>query len=119
MNGRVRVSAREPWVDSGVTVRQGQNVRFQTVGQVQLSENSSDVATSAGRAERAALNAPMPSVPAGALVGRIGPTGQPFAIGNLSTVVMPGTGRLYLAVNDDELSDNAGGYEVNLSAAPR
>jgi hypothetical protein len=30
---------------------------------------------------------------------------------------MPGTGRLYLAVNDDELSDNAGGYEVTLSGA--
>ena len=118
VNGRVRVSAREPWVDTGVTVRQGQNVQFQTVGQVQLSSDSSDVATSAGRAERAAMNAPMPSVPAGALIGRIGPTGQPFAIGNLTTVAMPGVGRLYLAVNDDDLSDNAGGYEVVLSPAP-
>jgi small nuclear ribonucleoprotein (snRNP)-like protein len=116
-NGRVRVSAREPWADTGITVRQGQNVRFQTVGQVRLSTDSSDIATSAGRAERAATNAPMPSVPAGALIGRIGPTGEPFAIGNLSTVAMPGTGRLYLAVNDDELSDNAGGYEVTLSGA--
>jgi hypothetical protein len=118
-NGRVRVSARESWVDSGVTVRQGQDVRFQTVGQVQLSTDGADVATSAGRSKRAAMNAPMPSVPAGALIGRIGPTGQPFAIGNLATVAMPGTGRLYLAVNDDELSDNAGGYEVILSAGTR
>ena len=118
-NGRVRVSAREPWVDTGITVRQGQNVRFQAVGQVRLSTDPADVATSAGRAERAAENAPMPSVPAGALIGRLGPTGQPFAIGNLSTVAMPGTGRLYLAVNDDELSDNAGGYEVTLSGAVR
>jgi hypothetical protein len=118
-NGRVRVSGREPWVDTGITVRQGQNVRFQTVGQVQLSADAGDVATSAGRSERAAMNAPMPSVPAGALIGRIGPIGQPFAIGNLTTVAMPGTGRLYLAVNDDELSDNAGGYEVTLSGAAR
>jgi hypothetical protein len=118
-NGRVRVSARESWVDSGVTVRQGQNLQFQAVGQVQLSADKADVATSTGRAERAAMNAPMPSVPAGALIGRIGPTGQPFAIGNLTTVAMPGTGRLYLAVNDDELSDNAGGYEVILSAGTR
>jgi hypothetical protein len=114
-NGRVRVSARESWVDTGIAVRQGQNVRFQTVGQVQLSTDPADVATSAGRSERAATEAPMPAVPAGALIGRIGPTGPAFAIGNLSTVVMPGTGRLYLAVNDDELSDNVGGYEVTLS----
>lgn len=116
-NGRVRVSARESWVDTGITVRQGQNVRFQTVGQVQLSTDPADVATSTGRSERAAMNAPMPSVPAGALIGRIGPAGPAFAIGNLPTVAMPGTGRLYLAVNDDELSDNAGGYEVTLSGA--
>lgn len=116
-NGRVRVSARESWVDTGITVRQGQDVRFQTVGQVQLATDPADVATSAGRSERAAMNAPMPSVPAGALIGRIGPTGAAFAIGNLATVAMPGTGRLYLAVNDDELSDNAGGYEVTLSGA--
>jgi hypothetical protein len=116
-NGRVRVSARQSWVDTGITVRQGQNVRFQTVGQVQLSTDPADVATSAGRSERPAMNAPMPSVPAGALIGRIGPTGEAFAIGNLATVAMPGTGRLYLAVNDDELSDNAGGYEVTLSGA--
>jgi hypothetical protein len=116
-NGKVRVSAREPWVDTGIAVRQGQNLQFQTVGQVQLSTDPADVATSAGRSERAAMNAPMPSVPAGALIGRIGPTGPAFAIGNLSTIVMPGTGRLYLAVNDDELSDNAGGYEVTLAGA--
>jgi len=116
-NGRVRVSAREPWVDSGVTVRHGQNLRFQAVGQVQLSADNADVATSTGRPERFAMNGPLPSVPAGALIGRIGPTGQPFAIGNMTTVAMPGTGRLYLAVNDDELSDNAGGYEVMLSSA--
>jgi hypothetical protein len=119
VNGRVRVSARQPWADTGITVRQGQDVRFQTVGQVQLSADPADVATSAGRSERAAMNAPMPSVPAGALIGRLGPTGQPFAIGNLTTVAMPGTGRLYLAVNDDDLSDNAGGYEVTLSGAAR
>jgi hypothetical protein len=117
VNGRVRVSARESWVDTGITVRQGQNVRFQTVGQARLSTDASDVASPAGRSERPAVRAPMPSVPAGALIGRIGPAGEPFAIGDLQTVAMPGTGRLYLAINDDELSDNAGGYEVVLSGA--
>ena len=119
INGRVRVSAREAWVDSGVNVRQGQNLRVQSTGQVQLSADSADMASPAGRAERPGVDAPMPSVPAGALIGRIGPAGEPFAIGNLTSVVMPGTGRLYLAINDDELADNAGGYEVLLAAGPR
>ena len=114
-NGRVQVSARERWVDTGLTVRQGQNVGFQTVGQVQLSTNGSDVANAAGSPSRTAANAPMPSVPAGALVGRIGPSGEPFAIGNLTSVAMPDSGRLFLTVNDDELGDNAGSYEVILT----
>ena len=119
VNGRVRVSAREPWVDSGVTVRQGQNVQFQTVGQVQLSSDSSDVATSAGRAERAAMNAPMPSVPAGALIGRIGPTGQPFAIGNLTTVAMPGAGPAVPGRQRRRTVGQRGRLQGGLSPAPR
>lgn len=117
VNGnRIRLSARERWVDTGITVRQGQNIGFQTSGQVQLSTDGNDVAQSHGR-DRTAAAAPVPSAPAGALIGRIGPSGQPFAIGNLSTVAMPGTGRLYLGINDDELSDNNGSFEVVLSAS--
>jgi hypothetical protein len=118
-NGRVRVSARDRWVDAGLTVRQGQTVGFQTAGQVQLSTNGSDVANAAGSPNRTAAGAPMPSVPAGALIGRIGPSGEPFAIGNLTSVAMPGSGRLFLMVNDDELSDNGGGYEVVLTPGQR
>ena len=79
----------------------------------------SDVANAAGSPKRTAEGAPMPSVPAGALIGRIGPSGEPFAIGNLTSVAMPGSGRLFLMVNDDELSDNGGGYEVILTPGMR
>jgi hypothetical protein len=81
---------------------------------VQLSVSATDTAQPAG-GNRQATNAPMPGAPAGALIGRIGPNGQAFAVGNLTEVIMPASGRLYLGVNDDELGDNSGGYDVALS----
>ena len=111
---RVRVNAQQRWTDTGLTVRQGQQVRLGTTGEVQLSASASDVAQPAG-GNRTAASAPMPAAPAGALIGRIGPAGRAFAVGNLTEIIMPESGRLYLGVNDDELSDNSGAFEVVLS----
>jgi small nuclear ribonucleoprotein (snRNP)-like protein len=109
--GAVRVRATERWTDTGVDVRRSQFVGFVTTGKVQLSADAADTASSPGR-DRTAATAPMPAIRAGALIGRVGPNGQPFAIGNQTSVPMPEDGRLYLSVNDDELSDNSGAFDV-------
>jgi hypothetical protein len=80
---------------------------------VQLTTNAADRAASAGMPSRTAPGSPMPNVAIGGLIGRIG-NGAPFAIGNQASVPMPNAGLLYLAVNDDELSDNSGGFVVQL-----
>jgi hypothetical protein len=112
--GGVRVPAASSWVATGLTVRRGDIVSFDTTGEVQLSDNTADRAKPAGTTRPAPL-APMPSVNAGALIGRIGGNGQPFGIGDQASVPMPGAGMLYLAVNDDERSDNAGEFIVVLN----
>lgn len=109
--GTILVRATDSWVDTGVIVSEGQSVMFATTGQVQLSSDPADTAQSPGR-DRTAAGAPLPQIRAGALIGRIGPNGQPFAIGNQASVPMPSTGRLYLMVNDDERSDNSGAFDV-------
>ena len=111
--GAIRVGANSGWVSTGLRVRRGEYVGFSTTGEVQLSENSSDRAGSTG-ANRTAPNAPLPTVNAGALIGRVG-NSQPFGIGNQSSVPMPFDGVLYLAVNDDALQDNAGAFMVTVS----
>ena len=116
--GSIRVSATAGWVSTGLRVRRGELVSFNTTGEVQLSTNGSDRAQSPGSPSRTAARAPMPTVPAGALIGRIG-NGQPFAIGNQTSVPMPNAGLLYLAVNDDELSDNSGAFVVQVGRARR
>lgn len=110
--GALYVPARGGWVNTGLRVRKGEWISFSSSGQVQLSDNSGDRAGVAGT-PRTAPGAPMPSAYAGALIGRVG-NGQAFAIGDQAAVAMPFDGILYLAVNDDERSDNAGEFIVSV-----
>ena len=82
--GAIRVPANAGWVSTGMRVRKGETVTFNASGEVQLSDNASDRARSAGT-PRTAPGSPVPSVYAGALIGRIG-NGQPFAIGDQASV---------------------------------
>lgn len=115
--GAIRVPASAGWVNTGLRVRRGEYLEFATSGEVQLSESSSDRAHSAGAA-RQAPGSPLPTVGAGALIGRIA-SGQPFGIGDQTSVPMPADGVLFLAVNDDERNDNAGEFIVRISRGRR
>ncbi len=111
----ISVSPRQQWTSTGLTVRRGETLSFNTSGEVQLSGDANDVSTSAGsKSGRKATGAPLPTELAGALIARIG-TGQPFAIGNLPTVTMPAAGQLFLGVNDDGFDDNQGEFRVEIT----
>lgn len=115
--GAVHVRANEGWVSTGMRVRRGEMIGFNTSGEVQLSSNGADRARSAGT-NRTAPGSPLPAVNAGALIGRVG-NSAPFGIGDQASVPMPFDGVLYLAVNDDERSDNAGEFIVSLTRTRR
>lgn len=110
--GALHIAAGGGWVSTGMRVRKGEWISFSTTGEVQLSENRNDRAHAAGT-PRMAPGAPMPTVNAGALIGRVG-NSRPFGIGDQAAVPMPFDGILYLAVNDDERSDNAGEFIVSM-----
>ena len=115
----IRVNSQQRWTDTGITVRQGDVIRFQSSGQIQLSDNSSDMAGTAGAlSRRTAPDAPISGVYAGALIGRIGAY-APFAIGDQGQITAPVSGRLYLGVNDDHLPDNRGEFVVTLGVDRR
>ena len=109
----VRVPANQAWTATGINVQQGQQVAFSAQGEVQLSTSSDDRATVAGGRRNAPDRAPLPGTLAGALIGRVG-NGAPFGIGNQGLIAMPGTGQLYLGINDDEVGDNSGGFVVDV-----
>lgn len=111
----IAVSATQGWTATGLIVRKGEMLTFNTTGQVQLSTDANDTASAAGsNAGRYAAGAPMPRVLAGALIGRIG-LGQPFGIGTQTSIQAPAAGQLFLAVNDDNLGDNQGGFRVEIT----
>jgi hypothetical protein len=111
----VVVPSNVQWTNTGFTVAQGQRLRFETSGEIRLSLNGEDTANGGGASSgRRADGATIPGIPVGALIGRVN-NGQPFAIGNSTdAIVIPGTGRLFLGVNDDHVPDNSGNFVVRV-----
>ena len=112
------VSSRQAWTPTGITVRRGENLTFNTTGEIQLSGDSSDIAGSAGaKSQRYAPNSPLPRNFAGALIARVGNT--VFPIGNQTRVTMPANGQLFLGINDDGFEDNSGEFRVEIGRTAR
>ena len=108
--GAVLVQANQPWNDAGITVKNGDRVAFNTSGQITYGRGMT-----AGPDGNGALRKPdypVPVMPVGGLIGRVG-NGTPFSIGsNSQPIVMPNDGRLMLGVNDNEPGDNSGAFTV-------
>ncbi len=113
--GGIVVPANQSWTSTGMIVRRGEVLTFNTTGEIRLSGDANDMAGSAGsRAQRmAAAGAPLPNAYSGALIGRVG-NGQVFAIGDQRQVRMPDNGQLFLGINDDHVGDNAGEFRVEI-----
>jgi hypothetical protein len=108
----VRVDSRVRWVDTGINLRAGQTMTFETEGRIRLSDNPNDLAMASGSTTgRRAAQSLVPSAPAGGLIARIG-NSAPVFVGDRRAVRAPRAGRLFLGVNDDHLADNDGDYRV-------
>ena len=108
----VRVDARLAWNDTGIVVTAGDRVGFRASGQIQFGPGTGQTSGPNGNAAEHRANYPDPTVPVGALIGRVG-NGAPFGIGmQTQPLVMPASGRLMLGVNDNEFGDNSGAFTV-------
>ena len=120
----VSVSARTAWTATGITVKQGQTVRFSATGEIDFTNRGAKAAPAGSPANLTDKNAPLPSAIQGALIGRIGggqgrlarmASGSVFLVGNQESVVMPADGQLFLGVNDSGLNDNRGAFNVEIT----
>jgi hypothetical protein len=117
-----QVPSRQPWSQTGITVRQGEVIRFEATGEVTLNQNGSLRARPAGATNHQVdRDAPLSTVPVGALIGRIdnpARLGQEntraFLIGDQPSVAMPFDGELLLGVNDGNHDDNNGAFTVRV-----
>ncbi len=107
------VSADVAWNDAGIEVRAGQTIYFESTGQVRWGRDRRD-GPAGERNSPANPNRPMGNRNAAALIGKIGNGSSDFFfIGDESGPVrMRSSGRLYLGINDDVLTDNSGNFRV-------
>jgi hypothetical protein len=107
---QVIVSGDMPWNDAGIEVRAGQTVYFEATGQVRWGKDRRD-GPAGERNSPSNPNRPMGNRNAAALIGKIG--NDMFFIGDdTGAIRVRNSGRLYLGVNDDVLTDNTGNFRV-------
>jgi uncharacterized caspase-like protein len=111
---RLRVpadSTNNGWADSGLMVRRGQRLRISASGRVSLGNGNFSPPTGLTRiSDRTKL---MLNQPTGALIAVIGDDNDDFIfIGISSDFIAQRDGRLFLGVNEGNLSDNSGAYDV-------
>ncbi len=133
----VHVPAQSQWVDTGITITDSPNERYvlSVTGAVDLGgayftgldpwgqdplrlwENN----VLASFTAEAPPEAPLPGATVGTVVGKIGMLGTVFQVGaNHTLVPRPGDrGRLFLRVNDHDLSDNSGRFTILIQSATR
>ena len=112
------------WIDSGIDLRRNTNIdvrardqiTFATTGTVIAGRRIGDVGPEGGKVSGFGSlvgTRPLPNSGPCALIGYIrqpnGQASQPFLVGTQQTLSVPVDGRLYLAINDDDYSDNGGG----------
>jgi hypothetical protein len=108
--------------DTGIDLRSGDRLVIAATGRVVAGQRAGEVGPEGGRSTGfgSIVSArPFPNAGVGALIGYIrldnGQASQPFFVGANLTATAPADGRLILLVNDDNYSDNGGGFEVRIT----
>jgi hypothetical protein len=109
------VSGDAPFVDTGIDVRSGQQIYFESTGNVYWKPNErTGPEGEAGSDRERDSRRPMPRRPTAGLLGKVGQESTDlFFIGaDPGPIRARSTGRLFLGVNDDYLQDNRGNFRV-------
>ena len=107
--------------DTRIDVRAGDQVTFTATGTVVAGRRIGNVGPEGGKVTgfgAVVATKPVANAGPGALIGYIrmadGQTSPAFLIGNQLTFTAPADGRLLLAINDDDYSDNGGSFSVKI-----
>ena len=116
VNVKVRAdNSTNGWTNSGLVVRRGQRLRISATGRVNLGAKGSSTADGLPSVQdREKL---MRTQPTGGLIAVIGDDNDEFIfIGSSRDFVAQRDGVLFLGVNEGNLSDNSGTFEVVIEA---
>jgi hypothetical protein len=116
VNVRVRAdNSSNGWTNSGLVVRRGQRLRINATGRVSLGQNR--FSTPDGLANVQDREKLMRSQPTGGLIAVIGDDNDDFIfVGSSRDFVAQRDGVLFLGVNEGNLSDNTGTFDIVIEA---
>lgn len=119
INARVRGdNTTNGWTNSGLVVRRGQRLRISATGRVTLGPGRAS--TPAGLPTLTDTGKLMRNEATGALIAVIGDDNDDFIyVGRSREFVAQRDGVLFLGVNEGNLGDNTGTYEVTIEAEAR
>lgn len=108
----ITVGAKEDWSYAKIDVKRGDRIRITADGRVRLNSRQE---SSPDGIEAEDPNKLMPGRPTGALIAVIGDDNNDFIfIGSSREFVAQRSGKLFLSVNEGDLSDNSGGFQTRV-----
>ena len=112
------MSAKERWVNTGVDLKTGDALTISANGKWTNGGTPAHYVGPDGFADVKHEKATLNSVNFAALIGKVGEAGTPFFVGGAYKGTSPGTGRLYLQINDEAndlaFADNDGELVVEV-----
>lgn len=106
------------WTNSGWVVKKGQRIRITGSGEISLGKGNKTTAGGSYDLEDEAKL--LKAVPTGALIAVIGDDNNDFIyIGSSREFVAERDGALFLGVNEGNLNDNSGAFEVKVEIDPQ
>jgi hypothetical protein len=127
------VPGNASWVDTGLDVASGQTISFEAEGRISLQKGNPDADCGADGCDLQALQQPVPGKNLGALIGKVviavtvtvnektkeekkDEMAELFYVGSKNRLEMPAKGRLFLGINENVIGDNAGAFQVTVTA---
>lgn len=131
----VAVPAAAGWVDTGIDVEPGQELRFAASGRIDLQKGNPEASCGPEGIDLVTVEQPVPNANLGALIGKVvqlvarrvdEDSGMEvrdeifvlFPVGPEGALTVTFKGRLYLGVNENVLRDNAGEFAVVVVRRP-
>lgn len=115
------VPGRTRWLDTGVDLAMRQVIEISVEGKIQWNKDGNQMCGPTGAVPYTRWgNKPIPGINTGALIGKIGADSTDyFYIGAGQQAVAFASGRLVLGINDDNVLDNDGAFQVRIRAAKK
>ncbi|HBB93757.1 MAG TPA: hypothetical protein DC054_00040 [Blastocatellia bacterium] len=115
----INVPATSRGTDTNIDVRSGDQITISATGTITAGRRVGDVGPDGARSTGIGINVrPLPTAGVGALIAYVrmanGQLSQAYLIGSSLTTTVPADGRLILAINDDDYSDNSGSFSVRI-----